>query len=171
MAFTCRTTYDQKAMAAMSRTIRKTVRRRQDRLSRLFSWVVIALCGLCVWASWGQPWETALGLAAIALLLLVNWKQDALNGFFARRRAMPGMEQASTVFGPDCYEVRIAGAVTQWQYSKVVVLAETRDYFVFALGRNYAQAFAKAGLEGGTVDEFRRWLEEKTGRQVRNVGR
>ena len=81
------------------------------------------------------------------------------------------METASAAFYPDYYEVRIAGAVTQWQYSKVLVLAETGDYFVFALGKNYAQAFEKAGLEGGTEEEFRRWLEEKTGKQRRKIGR
>ena len=171
MAFTCNTTYNSKAMAAMSRVVRKTVRVKVNRCSKLFSWLVIVLCLLCVCISWEEPWIAASDAVVAVLLLLINWKQDAINGFFARRRAMPGMETASAAFYPDYYEVRIAGAVTQWQYSKVLVLAETGDYVVFALGKNYTQAFEKAGLEGGTEEEFRRWLEEKTGKQMRKIGR
>lgn len=169
MAFTCDTTYNSKSLAAMSRVVRKTVRAKINRRVRLFSWLVIGLCLLCVYISWEEPWMAASDAVVAVLLLLINWKQDAINGFFARRKAMPGMENASAAFYPDCYEVRIAGAVTQWQYSKVVVLAETKDYFVFALGKNYAQAFEKAGLEGGTQAEFRRWLEEKTGKQMKKI--
>lgn len=169
MAFTCNTTYNSKALAAMSRVVRKTVRIKVNRGVKLFSWLVIALCLLCVYTSWGEPWRMASNAGVAVLLLVVNWKQDAINGFFARRKAMPGMESASATFHPDCYEVRMAGAVTQWQYSRVLVLAETKAYFVFALGKNYAQAFEKAGLEGGTEGEFRRWLEEKTGKQMKKI--
>lgn len=171
MEFSCKTRYTQKTMTALARAVRKTMRAGRDRLLRIYSAAVMGLCLLCIWISWGEDlWRIVLDALVVVLLLLVNWKQDALNGFFARRKAFPGMEYAESTFYPDCYEVRITGAVTQWQYDKVLALAETRGYFLFVLGKNHAQAFDKSELEGGTPEQFRRFIQEQTGQQIRNIG-
>ena len=51
MEFICHTTYDQKALTAMARAIRKTVRARKSRRTRLYAWVIIGLLLLSVWLS------------------------------------------------------------------------------------------------------------------------
>ena len=48
MEFICHTTYDQKALTAMARAIRKTVRARKSRRTRLYAWVIIGLLLLSV---------------------------------------------------------------------------------------------------------------------------
>ena len=85
MKFTCHTTYEPKTLTAMARAVRKTVRANRSRMVRIWAWVIIGLLAVSLWLSWGNIWQTAANCAVIAALLLINWKEDALNGFFARR--------------------------------------------------------------------------------------
>ena len=166
MEFTCNTCYDRKALTAMSRAVRKTIRKKSSRLLHIYSWVVIALCLLSIWVSWGDPWYVALDSAVILLLLLVQLKEDALNAFFARRNALPGMEVCTVRFLEEHYETKIAGAATQWQYSKLLRLAENDRYLVLILGKNHGQLCDKEGVTGAAPEELRAFLEKKTGLTV-----
>ena len=170
MEFSCKTIHNQKALTAMARAVRKTIRAKSARRTQIFAWVIIALSLLSIYISWGKPWHVAANLFVIVALLLINWKQDALNGYCAKRRALPGVECADMVFYPDCYEVQISGAVTRWQYEKILAIAETKGYILFVMGRNHAQALDKAGLTGGTVEEFRKFLASTTGKQIQPIG-
>ena len=110
MDFTCHTTYDQKALTAMARAVRKTVRAERSRRVRFCAWIIIGLLLVSLWMSWGNVWQTALCCAVIAALLLINWKEDALNGYFAKRKALPGTDFADTTFYPDYYLVNTTAA-------------------------------------------------------------
>ena len=110
------------------------------------------------------------GCAVILLLLLVQLKEDALNAFFARRWAMPRLEDCDTCFYSDYYETRFPGSVTQWQYDRILHLAETSRYIILILGKNHAQACGKADLAGGSVEAFRSFLEQKTGKETQYIG-
>lgn len=170
MEFSCHTTYNRKALAAMARAVRKTVRAKKSWWIRLYAWIIIGILLLSLWLSWGNVWQTAASCVVIAALLLINWKEDALNGYFAKRKALPGTDAADTTFYPDHYLVKTAAAESKWQYDKILALAETRDYLVFVMGQNHALAMEKAALEGGSISEFRRFLEEKSGRQIQSIG-
>ncbi|MGI5962570.1 MAG: YcxB family protein [Lawsonibacter sp.] len=170
MEFTCRTIYSSKALTAMARALRKTTRAQVARRIRFFSWLVVAVCSLSIYISWGHTWRVVGNSAVVLLLLLLNWKEDALNGYFAKRKAMPGMESSYMVFSPDDFQVQISGAVTRWEYSRVLALAETEQYIVLAVGKNHAIALEKRGLEGGSIERFRHFLQEKTGKPVQDIG-
>ena len=170
MKFTCHTTYSQKALTAMARAVRKTVRARTSRRVRLYAWGMIGLLLVSLWLTWGHLWQTAVNCAVLAGLLLVSWKEDAINGFFAKRRALPGTESADTTFYPDYYLVKTAAAESIWQYDKILALAETRDYILFVMGKNHAMAIEKAALTGGSLLEFRQFLEEMCGQKILNIG-
>ena len=110
----------------------------------------------------------AVGEAAvIAALPLINWKEDALNGFFAKRKTLPGTDSTDTAFYSDHYLVKTAAAESKWQYDRILALAETRDYLVFVMGKNHALAMEKAALEGGSISEFCRFIEESPGIRFR----
>lgn len=170
MEFTCHTAYNQRALTAMARAVRKTVRAKRSRWIRVYAWIIMGLLLVSLWVSWGNLWQTVLNCAAIAALLLVNWKEDAINGYFARRKALPGTDSADTVFYPDYYLVKTAAAESKWQYDKIHALAETGEYLVFVMGKDHALAMEKATLEGGSIQEFFRFMEEKTGQRIQNVG-
>ena len=170
MEFVCSTRYSPKTLTAMARALRKTVRVKMNLWLKVVCAVLIGICLLSIYASWDDPWYVGTNGVVIVFLLAVQWKQDWLNGYIARRRALPGTEFSSTTFHQDCFETKIAGAVTQWKYDKVTVLAESGAYIFFIMGKNHASAFEKEGLEGGSVAEFRRFLEERTGKQIKFVG-
>ena len=170
MEFTCHTTYNQKALTAMARSIRKTVRAKRSRIIRLYAWVIIGLLLASLWLSWGNVWQTVLHCVVIASLLLIHRKEDAINGYFAKRKALPGTDFADTIFYSDHYLVKTAAAESKWQYDKILALAETEDYFLFVMGKNHALAIEKATLEGGSIPEFCRFIEEKSGRKLQNIG-
>mgnify|MGYP006889700010 FL=1 len=170
MEFTCQTIYHQKSLTILTRALRKTIRRKTSRQMRIISWGIMVIELVCLLSSLHTRWlAVGNGLVVVSLLLLL-WKEDAFNAFFAKRKQLPGTDTCTTVFYPDHYETCIAGACTQWQYSRVLALAESKDYFVFILGRNHAQAYDKRKLAGGSADVFRRFIEEKTGKTVQNIG-
>ena len=166
MNITCKTVYDQKTMTDMATVLRRTIRKKRSRLTRLVAWGVMALCLLSAWIALPDLWLAGANLAVAVLLLLVQIKEDALNAFFARRKAIPGMEKCTATFYPDHFETKTDGTQTAWQYDKILILAETKRAFIFVMGNNHAQAHVKAGLEGTTVDEFRSFLTQKTGKSI-----
>ena len=170
MEFTCHTTYGQKALTAMARALRKTVRAKRSRRIRFVAWIIIGLLLVSIWLSWGSLWQTVADCAVMAALLLLHWKEDALNGFFAKRKALPGTDFADTIFYPDHYLVETPAAETKWQYDKILALAETEKYLVLVVGMNHAMALEKVTLTGGGLPELRRFLEEKSGREIQNIG-
>lgn len=170
MEFTCHTTYNQNALTAMARAVRKTVRAKQSRWIHLYARIIVALLLVSLWLTWGNILQTVLHGTVIAALLLIDWKEDAINAYFAKRKALPGTAASDTTFFSDHFLVKTAAAESKWQYDKILALAETGDYLVFVMGKNHALAMEKAALEGGSVSAFCHFLEEKSGQKIQNVG-
>ena len=158
MEITCKTNYDRKTLAAMSLAARKTLRRRFDRLVRIYLWVVVALMAVSLWLSLDEPPSAALYAVFIALLVVIQLRQDAINAFFAHRRQVPGCEVSRTVF-TRLLRGDFLGAEAKWQYDKILLPLETRDYFILLLGRPTPTRFPRpawrapprssSGLPGG----------------------
>ena len=101
MEFSFDTIYDQKALTAMARGLRKTVRKKHSRRSHIGGWIVILFILLLTIPldeelvivegrtiiTWGA------GLAILVALLF----EDKLNAWLARRRMMPGTDRATGV--------------------------------------------------------------------------
>ena len=170
MKFTCHTVYRQMALTAMSRALRKTIQKKSSRAFRVYGWLCVLL-GISVVFSARWMWLRWLDGAAILLLVTSLLWGDAIDGFFARRMAEPGTESVTLSFSPEGYTVEDGKSVTQWSYEKVLALAETGEYIILALGRRQGQICEKAGLQGGTLEEFRTFLVEKTQKEIVYVGR
>lgn len=171
MKFTCHTEYNQKALTAMARAVRKTVRAKKSRRVRVYSWVIIGISLVSFALSLGSIWTRVANGFVIVGLLLIMWKEDAINGFFAKRKALPGSDAIDVAFYPDYYLVNTVAAESKWQYDKIVALAESRDYILFVIGDNHAMAMEKATLEGGSIPEFCRFIEEMSGQKIQDIGR
>ena len=171
MEFTCHTAYNLKALTAAARALRRTLRAKKSRVSRLYAWIISGLLALSLWLSWGEVWKSVINGAVLAALLLIQWKEDAVNGYFAKRRAMPGTDAADTAFYPDCFVVKTAASESKWQYDRILALAESGGYLIFVMGKNHAMPVEKAALQGGDISEFRHFIEEKSGQQIRKIGR
>jgi len=44
-----------------------------------------------------------------------------------------------------------------------------RDYFVFIFSQSHAQVYNKKSIEGGTIEEFREFMKEVTGKEIESV--
>ena len=73
----------------------------------------------------------------------------------------------STDFIPDT--VVTAATTSTFRYELIDALAESQDYIILLMKKRYVQPLDKRILTGGTVEEFKRFLEEKTGKTFRRV--
>lgn len=166
MEFIFDTVYDQRAVTAMARGLRKTIRRKQSRRSHVLGWILIVITVLLSLPGGNESlvfdgktvltWAT--GLFVLAALLF----EDKLNAWFARKRMMPGTDRAVSVFVQDSYSSETDAGKTQWRYDNIRELAEDANYFIFIFDRRYAQVYDKRTLAGGTVEDFRAFIIERT---------
>lgn len=170
MEFTFQSEYDTKALTALARTMRKTLRKKHSRISHIFAVVIIVLALLVV-VPFGDKifvWNTItfLDLVVAVALTATLLFEDRLNGYIARKRLMPGTENNTAVFGENSFTTVCEVGTTEWNYENVLLVAETSNYFVFLYSKNHGQIYTKASMTGGTLDEFRTFIEEKVGKKI-----
>ena len=146
MDFRFETDYDLDTLTAMAKGLRRTVRKKRSRRVHVFTAIAFLLCacGLLTGLLSGEPFDArdAVTLLAVLTGLVTGLLEDWLNARAAKARLLPGTEHAATVF------------------------AETKRYFILALSKNHAQAVDKEGMQGGSAEEFRAFITEKTGKPV-----
>lgn len=173
MEFRFETDYDHRGLTVMAHALRKTVRRKRSRCSHVFAWC-IALLGVVVTVlrqMTGEPWnlQNTLTCGMVLLMLLTMLTEDRLNAFFARKRMLAGTERAVCVFREDGYVSTTAAATTEFHYENVRSVCEIATHFAFFLGKQHGQIFDKASLTGGTVNQFRTFIQEKTGKTIETI--
>lgn len=173
MEFRFETTYDQKGLTAMARALRKTIRKKRSRRSHIFGWCVVALAILLTAAGrmLEEPWTVrdTLNLGVGAILIAVLLTEDQVNAFFAKKKMLPGTSAAKSVFTEEGYTSATEAAVTEFHYETVQQVCETADYFVLLFSKQHGQIYDKASLTGGTAEEFRTFITEKTGKPVVSI--
>lgn len=175
MDFTFITVYNQKALTAMARTLRKTVRRKHSFRAHLFGWIVVALGLLLLLPLGGDDFKfsfrTVVTIIVILVLLLVLIKEDAINGYFALKRQLPQLLSSTAVFSTNDVEYHSSTQVgsSNFRYDSIIALAETADYFVFIFSKSHAQVYDKSSITGGTIEDFRKFIQDITGHPLQQV--
>ena len=169
MKFTFETAYNAKTMAVMARALRKTVRRKHSRRSHIFGWIVTVLALLLMVKNFALDFRTVVTLLAVLAILIALLFEDQINGYVAKKRLLPGTDRATAEFTAAGYSSATAVGKSEWSYDKIVMIAETADFFVFIFSASHAQLYDKRSLQGGTVDEFRRFIEATTGKQTQPI--
>lgn len=173
MEFTVDITYNQKAFTAMARMMRKTIRRKRSLRSHIIGWLAIVLSFMFsvpgMISTQTASFKNIFTLcAALVMFIALTW-EDKINGYFACKRMLPGTENATTIFKEDAYETVTDVGKSEWTYDKAMLLAETSDYFVFLFSPSHGQIYDKMRIAGGTVEEFRRFIEAKTGKMFQKI--
>ena len=154
MEFACKTVYDHKTLAAMSKALRRTMRKKTSWCEwLLFLGLVVLALGTVMDAS-QSIWRRGIYLTVVVLVLFLQWKGDYLNAFFAKRKALPGTDVCRARFYPEFYETEIAGVQTQWQYTKVQAPVETKDYIILILGKTRLRPMIRAAWRAGAYVSF-----------------
>lgn len=169
MTYSFETKYDQKSVKAMAKALRKTVRRKRSRRSHRLGWLVILLALLLVISAEAFTLRTLVTIAAGGAVLAALLFEDSINGFFARRKLLPGTEFVKTAFSEDGYCSSTAVGETTFRYDAIRAMAETKAYYVLIFSGSHAQVYEKHTLTGGSQEEFVRFLTEKTGITMETV--
>lgn len=173
MEFVFETTYNQKALTTMAKGVRKTARKKRNIRSHIVGYIVIALALLLIFIDAKDGFEfTAnkiITMFAAVIMIIVLIFEDKINGYFARKRMLSGTEKSKTKFTEDGFFSETELGKSEWNYEKILMLAETKDYFIFIFSQNHAQVYDKNNLFGGTADEFREFICDRTGKGMVTV--
>lgn len=173
MEFMFDTVYDQQAVAAMARGLRKTIRKKHSRRSHVFGWIVIALVLLLTIPLDGTPLvidgRTVLTWAAGLMVLIALLFEDKLNARIARKRMLAGTDRAVSTFTPQGYCSESAMGKTEWRYENIQQIAENKDYFIFVFDKSHAQVYDKRTLSGGTAEDFHAFIQQRTGKDIQSI--
>ena len=173
MEFTCQSEYNGKSMAVMAKALRKTVRKKKSQRSHIFGWTVVGLGILMCMFDLSENGEISFRIVitgiAVLVILLTLLMEDKINGYVARKRILPGTERAETVFSEDGFCTTTQVGKTQWKYDKIQSAAESKEYFVFVFSTSHGQIYEKKHIQGGTLQEFRDFLEKKIGKPVQII--
>lgn len=173
MEFRNETTYNQKAVTAMAKALRKTIRKKRSKRSHIFGWIVVILALLLSFVPGEEGFQitfkTIVTWMVTVILFLVLICEDWLNGYIARRRLLPGTEKVTARFDEEGYYSESEFGKSEWKYEKIQRIAELKGYFVFIFNMSHAQVYSKKRLTGGSVEEFRGFIEAKTGKSVEQI--
>lgn len=173
MEFRFETRYDQKGLTALARALRKTIRKKRSRRSHIVGWCIAALDILLIAAGriLEEPWtfRDTLTLGVGVILIAILFTEDQVNAFFAKKKMLPGTSAAKSVFAEESYTSTTEAAVTEFRYETIQQVCETADYFVFLFSQQHGQIYDKATLSGGTAEEFRTFITEKTGKPIVSI--
>ena len=166
------TTINQRAMTALAKMTRKTVRRGRNGPVRLMAWFVVLLETYLtvIYARAGLGgWQMNLLLGGIMLACILG--EDWVNGAIGLRRTAPEEREVNAAFQEkeSCYVCRAQLGERWWPYSQIQAAVETRHYFALLLDRKHGQVFSKQGIAWGSEEEFRALIRTKTGLKIQYI--
>lgn len=173
MEFIIETIYDQESITAMAKAMRKTVRRKRNKRTRIAGWIIIILALLLTIPSKGEIFVIEANMIvtwlAVLMMGIVLLFEDNINAYIAKKRMVKGTEKAVTVFKDEIYISTTDMGKTEWYYKNIIQIAETKEYFIFIFDNSHAQIYDKNKFTKGTVEEFRTFICEKTGKEIENI--
>ena len=173
MTFEIRSDITNRSMAIASRAMRRVLRRKRSIIWAIFGWSVFFINALLLIPFDGEPFSldvrTVTSLLAEVMLLSVLLFQDRFNGMIACKNTLAGTKDYHIVFGEESYTVITEVTTSTFRYELIDAMAESQDYMILLMKKHYVQPLDKRTLTGGTVEEFKRFLEEKTGKTFRRV--
>lgn len=178
MKFQFDSVYDKRHMASLLHAVNylswasKPSGKKLWLLGRKFA-PLVAVAGAAVFLLFTLTTQNISGMLTGILIFAIGMKmgmrpsptgRDVKNlwrGYERRGMAM------NFCFEEDGIEFRCGGETESYTYEQVVrVLEEPRNFFLSFNDRSVACVLVKRELTHGTVDEFRKFMEEKTGKPV-----
>ena len=173
MTFEIHSDITNRSMTVAARAMRRALRRKRSIVWAIFGWSVFLFSALLLIPFDGDPFaldvRTVTSLLAEVMLLSVRLFQDWFNGMIACKNTLTGTKDYHIVFGEESYTVITEVTTSTFRYELIDAMAESQDYMILLMKKRFAQPLDKRTLTGGTVEEFKRFLEEKTGKTFRRV--
>ena len=173
MTFEIHSDITNRSMTVAARAMRKVLQRKSSILWAIFGWSVFFINALLLIPFDGEPFtldaSTVISLLVEVMLLSVLLFQDRFNGMIACKNTLAGTKDYHIVFGEESYTVITDVTTSTFRYELIDAMAESQDYMILLMKKRFAQPLDKRTLTGGTVEECKRFLEEKTGKTFRRV--
>jgi hypothetical protein len=162
-----------RSMTVAARAMRRVLRRKRNIIWAIFGWSVFLFNALLLIPFDGEPFaldvRTVTSLLIEVMLLSVLLFQDRFNGMIACKNTLAGTKEYHVAFGEESYTVVTEVTTSTFRYELIDAMAESQDYIILLMKKRYAQPLDKRTLTGGTVEELKQFLEEKTGKDFRRV--
>ncbi|MBQ9930773.1 MAG: YcxB family protein [Firmicutes bacterium] len=173
MEFRFETTYDKRALTAMAKAARKTLGNTRRKVSQVLSWIIVVVALVLAFLPlfYGAPFSmvTVVTLAVAVILAVMQLSVDALNGAVAKNKLPKGSEETSAVFNELKILSKTELGVSKFEYENIMLMVETKGYFILILSETHAEIYDKRTLTGGTVDEFRTFVETKANQKFKKA--
>lgn len=157
-------------MIALARITRKTIRQGRSGPVRTLAWFIVALELFLTFIyirSGAGGWGINLFLAVLMLGCILG--EDYVNGIVGLRQVMSGGQEVNTTFKEQGYVQRTQAGESWRPYTQIRAIGENKDYFVLALDKSHGQIYAKEGFSWGSAEEFRTFIQRKTGLKIQKV--
>ena len=173
MTFEIHSDITNRSMTIAARAVRRVLRRTRSIVWTIFGWSIFVFNALLLIPFDGEPFaldvRTVTSLLVEVMLLSVLLFQDRFNGMIACKNTLAGTKDYHIAFGEESYTVVTEVITSTFRYEMIDAMAESQDYMILLMKKRFAQPLDKRTLTGGTVEEFKRFLEEKTGKTFRRV--
>ncbi len=161
------------SMTVAARAMRRVLRRKRNIIWAIFGWSVFFINALLLIPFDGEPFtldaSTVISLLVEVMLLSALLFQNRINGMIACKNTLAGTKNYHIMFGEESYTVVTEVTTSTFRYELIDAMAESQGYIILLMKKRYAQPLDKRTLTGGTVEELKRFLEEKTGNDIRRV--
>ena len=162
MELTFKMNYDQKAMTAMAKAMRKGLQEEQNRRSMLIGWIFVALTVLIVLFSGKMGWMQVAALVIVAVFSVYLVCQDMVNGYLAMRKLPETMRTGKWLFREDGYYSDTPAGESDYSYENIFLMVESQGYMILVFHEGKAHIIDLSTIQGGTAEDFRRLLRKKT---------
>ena len=168
--FIIQTEINPKSMTALARMTRRTLRRGRNGPVRMLAWFIVALelflTAVYIRAGAGG-WLVNVLLACIMLSCILG--EDYVNGAVGLRQILPASRTVNATFKEDGYVHRTQAGESWWPYRQIRAIVESGSHYAFLLDRTHGQIYDKEGFTWGTSDEFREFIQRKTGLKIQRI--
>ena len=106
-----------------------------------------------------------LGALMLVWVLFLN----EIRAWLVGRFVMKGVARHTARFTDEGYVIANQRGEQSFDYSSVQALCEDGRYFFLMLSRQQGNLFDKQGFHTGTADQFRAFLERKTGQTMKKL--
>ena len=173
MEFIIETMYNQKGISTMAEALRKTIRKKKSKKQHVWAILIIILAVMLTIPKNDEEFVITFNLVitwlAVIVMVFAFIFQDKINGYFARKRMITGMQKSITIFKEESYISETDMGKTEFYYKNIQEIAENNNYFIFIFDQSHAQIYDKHGITKGNIDEFRNFITKKTEKEIQKI--
>lgn len=169
MELTFELNYDQKAMTAMARAIRKGLQEEQDRKSKIIGWSFVLLAAAILLFSGKNGWMQIVGGVVVILFAAYLIWQDHINGALAIWNLPVKMRKGEWLFREDGYFSNTEAGESDYSYKNIFMMVESKGYMILVFQEGKAHIIPMNTVKGGTAADFRRLLRRQTSLTITEV--